>query len=286
MTGGDDRATSDIATSVRTAHGQVETWERHSDALGCVKRASVLVPRRFDDPPVVLYLLHGFGATRETWLRRTRLREYVADLNLLVVLPESGRRWFVNDHGGFRYEDYLLGELLPSVEAHYLGDAGAVRRAIGGFSMGGAAALMQALRNPGLFPVVVSHAGAFEATLREGDPYADVRGDRGFVMPSAEVHERVWGPVGSDVRRRYDVRGLIERLPRGPRPVVYADVGTGDYPRVIDMNRRTVGNLRRADIETVFHERSGGHDLEYLDANLPNSLRFVTERLGRADGTP
>jgi enterochelin esterase-like enzyme len=270
---------------VRAAHGvrcQAETWAQHSSALGCMKRATVLVPPGFSGAAgaAVLYLLHGYGASRETWLRHTRLAEEAASLNLLVVLPESGRRWFINDHRGLRYEDYLLGELVPSVEARYLGTAGARRRGIGGFSMGGAAALMQAVRHPGLFSVVVSHAGAFEAPLREGDPYAYQRGDRDTAMPTVDAHERVWGPVGSDVRRRYEVRGLVERLPPGPRPVVYADVGTSDYPRVVDMNRRTADVLRRAGIETAYHERPGAHDLAYLDANLPYSLRFAATRLG------
>jgi S-formylglutathione hydrolase FrmB len=282
--GGHDGVTAEVVAPVRASHCQVDTWEEHSGALGCVKRASVLVPPGFDGTAdaAVLYLLHGFGASRETWLRRTRLPEYVAGLNLLVVLPESGRRWFINDHRGFRYEDHLLGELLPSVEARYLGKVGVERRGIGGFSMGGAAALMQALRHPDTFSVVVSHAGAFEAPQREGDPYADLRGARDFAMPSVETHERVWGPVGSDVRRRYELSGLLASVPPGPRPSVYADVGIDDYPRVIDMNRRAANTLQRAGMEIAFHERPGAHDLAYLDASLPSSLRFAAQRFGQS----
>lgn len=278
-----DGATATVVTSARGDECRVEAWEQRSAVLGCVKRACVLVPQGFAGAAntPVLYLLHGFGANRETWLRRTRLAEHAAGLGLLVVLPESGRRWFINDHRGLRYEDYLLGELLPSVEARYLGRVDAVSRGIGGFSMGGAAALMQALRHPDTFSAVVSHAGAFEAPLRAGDPYADLRGTPDFAIPSVQVHERVWGPPGSEVRHRYELHNLIAQLPPGPQPVVYADVGVDDYPRVVDMNRRAVDALRSAGIETIFYERPGAHDLAYLDANLSNSLQFAAARLGR-----
>jgi putative tributyrin esterase len=262
---------------------QVETWESPSSTLGCAKRVSVLVPPGRASAATgmpVLYLLHGFGGSRQTWLRGTRLLEHLDGTGLMVVLPESGRRWFINDHRGFGYEDYLLGELLPFVEGVYDCRVDPGLRAIGGFSMGGAAALMQALRHPGTFSVVVSHAGAFEAPLREGDPYAHQRDAHDFAIPSVAAHERVWGPVGSLVRRQYDLYSLVAELPAGPRPAVYADVGTEDYPRIIGMNRRMVQALRRVGIATEFHERPGAHDNSYIDRALPFSLAFVTERLG------
>ncbi|MEU1535551.1 hypothetical protein [Streptomyces fagopyri] len=36
------------------------------------------------------------------WLTGTGLAGHLAGLELLVVLPESSRRWFINDHRGFR----------------------------------------------------------------------------------------------------------------------------------------------------------------------------------------
>ena len=57
---------------------QVETWESPSSTLGCAKRVSVLVPPSRTSATTVmpvLYLLHGFGGSRQTWLRGTRLVE-------------------------------------------------------------------------------------------------------------------------------------------------------------------------------------------------------------------
>jgi putative tributyrin esterase len=263
---------------------RVETWEWQSAVLDRAKRITALVPEAAMAPGAevpVLYLLHGFGGSRETWLSRTQLLEHIQDTRLTVILPESGRRWFINDCRGFRYEDYLLEEVVPFVDDVYANGADRELRGIGGFSMGGAAALMQALLHPTVFSVVLSHAGAFEAPLREGDPYAHLRDGRDFAIPSVEAHERVWGPVGSAVRLQYDPHVLAARLTDGPKPIVYADVGVDDHQRIVGMNHRMVDTLRRENIETQFFERPGAHDFAYLDRALPFSLKFAEDSIKR-----
>lgn len=265
--------------AVESPTHRIETWEWVSPALGRVKRVTVMNPRcarpgrRFP----ALFLLHGYGGGRTTWFTGTRLLDDLAGLDLVVVLPESGRRWFINDHRGHNYEDYLVGEVVPFVNEH-LGVGG---RAIGGFSMGGAAALMQALRHPDLFSVVASHAGAFAAPLRVGDPYVGFRADPRFQMPSVASHEQVWGPPGSPVRRRYDINSLIT-AGAAPRDLsVYADVGLDDHDRILSMNRDTARSLTSIGVHVEYHERPGGHDLDFLSRSLPFSLKFVHEMLRR-----
>ena len=253
----------------------VETWESDSAALGCPKRVTVLAPGNRRPAPVV-YLLHGFGGNRVTWLRQTHLLRHLQHRQLLVVLPESGRRWFVNDVRGHRYEDYLVAELVPFVDRQYAAVVAGRPRAIGGFSMGGAAALMQALRHPALFSMVASHAGAFEAPARVGDPYALLRSDAETAIPSTAAHERVWGPPGSAVRREYDLDGLLASV--DPQLAVYADIGVDDYPRMLAMNRRTAAKLAALDVHSEYHERPGAHDLGFLNRALPHSLDFVAQR--------
>lgn len=257
------------------------TLRRPSSALGTDKLVDVLVPpapRAAANP--VLVLLHGFGGSRRTWTEQTRLVDHLLGTDLVVVLPESGRRWFVNDHAGHRYEDYLVDELVPLVRQSFPTTRDGW--AIGGFSMGGASALMQALRHPRLFSVVVSHAGAFEGPLRLGDPYAALRAEPTTLIPSTQVHERVWGPAGSPTRTTYDPYRLLASRRSGARLSVYADVGTDDYQRIIRMNRNIASALRAAGIDLSYHERPGGHDLGFVDDALGRSLEFVLDHLRRA----
>lgn len=262
------------------ARHELVTLVQPSLALGTDKRVDVLVPPapRAQASPV-LVLLHGFGGTRRTWTEQTRLVDHLAGTGLLVVLPESGRRWFINDHAGHRYEDYLIDELVPLIRQSFPTTRDSW--AIGGFSMGGASALMQALRHPRLFSVVLSHAGAFEGPLRSGDPYAALRRGPASLMPTTQVHERVWGPEGSPTRNTYNPYRLLAARRSEDRLAVYADVGTGDYQRIVQMNRNVASAMRAAGIDLEYHERPGGHDLEFVDDALGSSLAFVSERLRR-----
>ncbi|MFD0690632.1 alpha/beta hydrolase [Actinomadura fibrosa] len=257
-----------------------ETWE--SAAIGRKKSVTVALPPTYSPvgrPFPVLYLLHGFGGNRHTWLQCEDLAAEVDSGDLILVLPESGRAWFINDARGRRYEDYLVGEVVRHVDDRFNTVARRDGRGIGGFSMGGAAALYQALLHGDRFSVVCSNGGAFEAPLREGDPYHGLRGDRNLAIPTTRDHERVWGPVGSAVRRRYDpYRLLRNRRPEHPLSI-YLDVGLDDYPRMVSMNRRMRDALRAAAVPHEYRERPGGHDWDFVNAGLPDVFAFARSHL-------
>ncbi|MGV9967918.1 alpha/beta hydrolase, partial [Streptomyces olivaceus] len=160
-----------------------ETW--WSEALGRQKSVSVVLPPGYTAtgrPFPVLYLLHSYGGNRTTWLTCPSLADCAAAHRMILVLPESGRYWLINDAGGRRYEDYFVHEVVGQVEKRYNTVASRAGRAVAGFSMGGATALFHTLRHPDLFAVAGSHGGAFEAPLREGDPYASHRADQRMMM--------------------------------------------------------------------------------------------------------
>ncbi|NVJ28565.1 esterase [Myxococcus sp. AM011] len=250
-------------------------FEHDAPSLGRKKVAHVQVPS--GRPPLagfrVCYLLHSFGGDRHSWARQGDgfLTGLASDV--LFVFPESGRRWFMNDASGKRYEDYLLADLIPTIEATYPVDRAARSRIIGGFSMGGAGAIHLALRNPGVFSRAFAVAGAFYASERQGDPYASMRGGA-CMMPTEQEHDRVWGPVGSEVRRAYDTGRLIEGAAAGRAPALALEVGIEDYPRVVEMNRRVHRALDAAGVAHTYEEHPGDH-------GWPYATRAATRLLGR-----
>jgi putative tributyrin esterase len=257
-----------------------ETW--WSAAIGREKSVTVVLPPSYSstgEPFPVLYLLHGFGGNRNTWLQCEDLVSVVDPGRLILVFPESGRSWFINDARGRRYEDHLVGEVVGRIDDRFNTAACREGRGIGGFSMGGAAALYQALLHGDMFSVVCSSAGAFEAPLREGDPYHGLRGDRRMAIPTTRDHERVWGPVGSETRRKYDpYRLLRNRDPEYPIGV-HLDVGLDDYPRMISMNRRMRDALSAASATQQYRERPGGHDWAFVNAGIPDLFVFARSHL-------
>lgn len=251
-----------------------------STRLAREKYVRLLMPRdrRIEG---VCYLLHSYAGNFKSWAERTPLAFLAARLPLLFVMPESGRRWFIDDASGRMYGSYLLEELLPAVEAEFAPGTTRNSRFIGGFSMGGAAAVFHALRRPDLFGAAFAHAGAFHAARRVGDPYAAERGSRELLMPDAAAHEAVWGAVGSRTRSEYDPRTVVERfIDSGePAPRLSLDVGTDDYKRVVEMVRDFHAILNGYAIEHEYRETRGAHTWEYVSAALPSSLDFLARCL-------
>ncbi len=259
-----------------------ESVRFHSTALNRGKIARVILPKEYHKKGLyypTLYLLHGWGGNRNSWIENINLEKHLKKYELIVVLPESGRKWFINDYEGIHYEDYLIKELIPYIDDHYNTIPSKEGRAIAGFSMGGAAALMQAFRHPDLFSVVASHCGAVSAPSRVGDPYADLRDLADMHMPSTKDHKMVWGPPDSSTCREYDLFKIIKKVETNNLPAIYIDIGLEDYVRVVKTNREFHSALNILGIEPDYHEWHGKHDWKFLKKNIKYSLDFITEHL-------
>src|SRR4051812_43306441 len=44
----------------------------------------------------VLYLLHGWGGNPEGWIAQTKLTDYAARYQLIIVLPDGGNGWYTD----------------------------------------------------------------------------------------------------------------------------------------------------------------------------------------------
>jgi enterochelin esterase-like enzyme len=234
------------------------------------KTARIIVPPGPPPPdgwPVCI-LLHGFSGHRASWLQHWSAFPAAQRARALWVFPESGRRWFINDAAGHHYEDYLVTELVPFVERKF--PTRPASWMIGGFSMGGAAAVQIAVRHARRFGATFAVAGAFYAAERTGDPYAAVR-HGSCLMPTEAEHDRVWGPPGSEVRQRYHSDRIAEQA-AGTDVRIVLEVGTGDYARVLEQNRRFHRALLGRGIAHRYSEHEGDHGWAYAAAGAARCL--------------
>ena len=116
---------------------------------------------------------------------------------LLVNMREPQR---ANRHGGVgsgRFEDYLVEELIPLVEANYPVKKGGQHRGAIGFSLGGLMAAKVALQHPGLLSTVGSYDGTIlwhdllhDRTLKHHifDAAFGVPRDLRFVEQNSPIH--------------------------------------------------------------------------------------------------
>ena len=110
-----------------------------------------------------VYLLHGFDGDPDQWAgERMRLPRAMDSLvaagavrEMIVVMPDGknafGGSFFANTAATGRWEDFLVRDVVGHVDGRYRTVPGAAGRGIGGWSMGGHAALRLAARHPEVF---------------------------------------------------------------------------------------------------------------------------------------
>jgi enterochelin esterase-like enzyme len=146
------------------AHGKLEMVEYDSKSVGNKRKALVYMPPGYsaDTKYPVLYLLHGIGGDEEEWRRGGHpeiiLDNLIADkkaVPMIIVMPNG--RAQTDDRPGpnamatapafGKFDQDLLGSLIPFIEANYSVIKDRESRAIAGLSMGGGQSLNFGLGN-------------------------------------------------------------------------------------------------------------------------------------------
>lgn len=260
------------------AAGTIEHVPVPSAALGRTMVAAVYLPPGYTPAQhyPVLYLFYGYGGYPDAWfdaglaINRTADKLIAASAiePLLIVAPDYDNSFAINaapgqaSDGGVSagaYEDYLVGELLPLIDARFSTDARPVRRYIGGISMGGFAALHLALRHPALF----SKVGAHSAALWDYSASDQFTGQRDWLYATPAL------------RAQRDPLQLANTASMDGQ-VFYLDVGNADLLRRQDEAMARALRERGATVD--FQVGSGAHDAGYWRSQLENYLRFYGKR--------
>ena len=142
-----------------------------------LRSVPVYLPPSYDTHPdrryPVLYVLSGFTGRGRMLLndspwappldeRMDRLVAGGCD-EMILVMPDCFTRYggsqYLNSSATGRYEDHLVLELVPFVDARYRTLAAHDHRGIAGKSSGGYGAIVQAMRHPEVFGAVACHSG-------------------------------------------------------------------------------------------------------------------------------
>ncbi len=146
------------------AHGKIETVDYDSKSVGNKRKALVYTPPGYsaDTKYPLLYLLHGIGGDEEEWRRGGHpeiiLDNLLADkkaVPMIIVMPNG--RAQPDDRAGNnamgtapafgKFDQDLLGSLIPFIEAKYSVIKDRESRALAGLSMGGGQSLNFGLGN-------------------------------------------------------------------------------------------------------------------------------------------
>jgi S-formylglutathione hydrolase FrmB len=141
------------------------------------RRIPIYLPPDYDSSSArypVVYFLAGFSSRGTTLLneaawgetmpqRLDRLIHGGAIRPLIMVMPDCmtklGGSQYINSEATGRYEDHLVRELIPFVDATYRALPRREQRVVMGKSSGGYGATILAMRHPDLFGIAVDHSG-------------------------------------------------------------------------------------------------------------------------------
>ena len=248
-----------------------------SDVLGLSTSMTVILPQPTttqigmtggarDEPPPVLYLLHGLSDDDTIWLRRTSIERYVAPLGLAVVMPQVHRSFYTDEAYGGKYWTFVSEELPELVSRFFRVSQARADTFVAGLSMGGYGTLKLALRQPSRFAAAASLSGALDVgalarSSREEDP---------------TIWKRVFGnaaPTGTED----DLFALLEQAEPDRLPALHVSCGTDD--QLVAANRRFVSACTAAGVPVTTSFGPGEHDWAYWDDRIQEVLAWLP--LGR-----
>jgi enterochelin esterase-like enzyme len=243
---------------------------------------SVFLPPDYYTAPdsfPVFYLLHGLGGDENSWIRDFSVDRIVDSLILtggippvIIVMPDGKKTYYINDYrNAFPYETVFISEFIPFIDSTYKTKDSKPFRAIGGLSMGGFGALINASRHPECFSAAVALSAA-------------VRTDSMIINEEEEKYNSVFRPVfGDSIRQTKKVTEhwkennslyLTVRQPDTLKSVSwYIDCGLNDY--LLPGNEALHDLYVRYGIPHEYHVRPGIHDRLYWEKSLVPALLFT-----------
>lgn len=261
-----------------------ESLQFYSDILGRDVAFSVYLPKSYEGSTMnfpVLYLLHGYSDDETGWIQFGQVQR-IADRSvenhesaqMIIVMPDAGVTWYVNTAAGqANYEDFLIEEFIPHIDAEFRTRKDRQFRAVAGLSMGGYGALMLGLRHPDLF----SSSGALSAGVLTDEEI--------LAMDQDNWNRSLGLPFGMDLSgdarlegnyKEYAPQAMIDAYKQKDQSTrFYIDCGDDDF--LILGNLALHAQMMKADIPHEFRVRDGGHSWSYWRTALPTVLSFVSE---------
>ena len=165
-----DAAATGVQASVLTTYAGGSTVLDHpqfASTRSLSTSYSIFLPPRYavcSQRYPVLYLLQGVAGDSTEWQSiglleaADRLIQDGVIEPMLIVLPNGGANYWVNHADGARWGDYLVADVVASVDREYRSIPDRDDRAVGGLSMGGEGALRMAMLNPDVFGIAAAHS--------------------------------------------------------------------------------------------------------------------------------
>ena len=243
---------------------QVDTIQVFSASMNKNIKTCVIVPDNYKKSkkkfPVV-YLLHGYSGNYGTWVKSFKEVSQQVDRYGFIAIGVDGNyssRYFDSPiDPTFKYETYIIDELVPFIDKKYKTIASREGRAISGLSMGGHGSLYLSLKHQDVFGAAGSMSGGVD--IRPFSEKWDIKNRLGAITDFPENWEK------------NTVVNLIE-LNQNNNLKLIIDCGVDDF--FIDVNRELHQKILALKIDHDYIERPGKHNIDYWENSLKFQLLF------------
>lgn len=274
-------ATEFISAQTQCNKGIVtESLVVKSKILGYDMKYSVYLPSDYytsNRSYPVLYLLHGYTDDETSWIQfggvilaADNLIEKGEASPMIIVMPDAGLTWFVNNYdGSVRYEDAFFSEFIPTIEKTYRIRSNKEFRAIGGLSMGGYGSLLYAMKHTDMFSACLP----FSAAIRN-DKLMTERLRIGE-SSSNECYGKLDGDVLPEIWKKNSILELAATLPIEQLGSVKYYIDCGDKDELFFGNSLLHIELLERQVPHEFRVRGGNHEWSYWRKSIKDGLKFL-----------
>ena len=243
---------------------QVDTIQVFSASMNKNIKTCVIVPDNYKKSkkkfPVV-YLLHGYSGNYATWVKSFKEVSQQVDRYGFIAIGVDGNysSWYFNSpiDPTFKYETYIIDELVPFIDKKYKTIASREGRAISGLSMGGHGSLYLSLKHQDVFGAAGSMSGGVD--IRPFSEKWNIKKRLGAINDFPDNWEK------------NTVVNLIE-LNQNNNLKLIIDCGVDDF--FIDVNRELHQKMLALKIDHDYIERPGKHNIDYWENSLKFQLLF------------
>ena len=221
-------------------------------------------PKAWQEPPAVLYLLHGLSDDHTIWSRRTSIERYARDYNLVIVMPDANKSFYCDMKHGSNYWAFLAEELPMLVRRWYNVSTGFKQTFVAGLSMGGYGAMKLALGCPGRFAAAASLSGALDLASHIDDEWDESR---------LRTFEAVFGELATVPGSGNDLIAQLGRIEAVPETEFYVCCGTEDYLYKDSTTFRDTA--AEAGLYLTYEESGGDHNWDFWDTHIQRVLEWL-----------
>jgi enterochelin esterase-like enzyme len=249
-------------TCARRYNRRLEYDSIASKTIGRQMDFGVYLPPRWngrDELPLVVFL-HG-GGDDEQCLDRYEVSRDLDELiqssrlpPFIMVVPDGKRGFWRNWYdGSYRYEDYVVDEIIPRVRSLYPIRAGRESVHLMGISMGGAGAMYLALRRSDAF----GSAGVVSAPLFDTDQVIHFL--KSFFWKHFVKVQRIFGPPTREIAEPDNIYTRIQR-PEDLRGLsLFLAAGSKDPEGILATTRAFHDYLKTKGVPHRYLTYQGGH---------------------------